>query len=228
MLNNGSIARGPAAERETQPSPERDTAFLAASEQLSSTGSFCWRVATDDVTCSHELYRILELDPQTPVTLALLLTRIQPEDLSLFRQLIEAARDRGGDIACEPRALMRDGSVKYLRLVARPKGDSSRGLEYIGAVQDVTVLRRADEAMADRAELARLAGLATFAPLAAAIAHEIKQPLAAIIMNSQTCLRMLAANPPNLDGASHATLRTIRDAQRAAEIIARLRLSVSR
>ncbi|MBV8663127.1 MAG: GHKL domain-containing protein, partial [Hyphomicrobiales bacterium] len=59
--------------------------------------------------------------------------------------------------------------------------------------------------------------------LTASIAHEINQPLSAIMMNANTCLRMLAADPPNLAGAQETALRSIRDGNRASEIISRLR-----
>jgi signal transduction histidine kinase len=59
--------------------------------------------------------------------------------------------------------------------------------------------------------------------LTASIAHEVNQPLSGIITNGSTCLRMLAANPPNVDGARETARRTIRDGHRASEVITRLR-----
>jgi signal transduction histidine kinase len=59
--------------------------------------------------------------------------------------------------------------------------------------------------------------------LTASIAHEVNQPLAGIVTNASTCLRMLAADPPNIDGARETARRTIRDGNRAADVIARLR-----
>jgi len=57
----------------------------------------------------------------------------------------------------------------------------------------------------------------------ASIAHEVNQPLSGIITNASTCLRMLAADPPNVDGARETARRTIRDGRRAADVITRLR-----
>jgi len=59
--------------------------------------------------------------------------------------------------------------------------------------------------------------------LTASIAHEVNQPLSGIINNASTCLRMLGANPPNIDGAIETARRTIRDGHRAADVITRLR-----
>ena len=60
--------------------------------------------------------------------------------------------------------------------------------------------------------------------LTASIAHEVNQPLSGIIINASTCLRMLSADPPNIDGALQTLRRTIRDGNRASEMVSRLRL----
>jgi C4-dicarboxylate-specific signal transduction histidine kinase len=94
----------------------------------------------------------------------------------------------------------------------------------IGAVQDVTERKVADEALHKaRAELAHVARLATLSALTASIAHEVNQPLTSLVTNASTCLRMLAVDPPNLDLARTTAQRTIRDANRASDVIQRLR-----
>jgi C4-dicarboxylate-specific signal transduction histidine kinase len=64
--------------------------------------------------------------------------------------------------------------------------------------------------------------------MTASIAHEVNQPLAGILTNANTCVRMLAADPPNLAGAAETARRTIRDANRASEVIKRLRTMFSK
>jgi len=97
-------------------------------------------------------------------------------------------------------------------------------LEYIGAIQDVTAQRASEQALAEvRSEFARVARISSLGALTASIAHEVQQPLAAIIMNSSTCLRMLEAEPPNVSGARETARRNIRDGNRAAEVVSRLR-----
>src|SRR5258708_20212185 len=68
----------------------------------------------------------------------------------------------------------------------------------------------------------------SFGALTASIAHEVNQPLAGIVTNASTCLRMLAADPPNIEGARETARRTIRDGNRAADVIARLRALFSK
>ena len=71
----------------------RSEAFLAQAQQLSRTGSFSWRVATDEITWSEELYRIYELDPETTITFEVIRTRVHPEDLTLYEKMVEQARN---------------------------------------------------------------------------------------------------------------------------------------
>ncbi len=90
--------------------------------------------------------------------------------------------------------------------------------------EDVTERRLAEEALNEtRSELAHMARVTTLSTLTASIAHEVNQPLSGIVTNASTCLRMLDASPPNLDGARETARRTIRDGNRASEVIARLR-----
>jgi len=204
---------------------ERSAALLERTQQLSSTCCFSWHVETDEISWSKELCRLFELDPSdVPVTLELIGARIHSEDLASFREMIERARSGVSDFEFEHRLRLPDNSVKYLRIVAHGTRNQEGQLEYIGAVQDVTHRRHTEEALARlRAELAQAARVTSLGVLTAAIAHEVSQPLAGIVTNASTCRRMLAIDPPDVEGARETTRRTIRDAERASEVIKRLR-----
>ena len=205
---------------------KRSEAFLADGQRLSLTGSFCWRVATDEITWSEQLYRIYEIEIGTPVTFDLIRTRVHPEDVSLLERMKMADQARGAadHFEWQYRLLMPDRSVKYLDASAHAIRDRDGQLEYIAAVQDVTERRLSEEALARaRAELAKVARNTSLGVLTAAIAHEVKQPLSGIITNAGTCLRMLDADPPNVEGARETARRTLRDGDRASHVIARLR-----
>ena len=102
-------------------------------------------------------------------------------------------------------------------------------LEHIAAVQDVKARRVSEEALAKaRSELANVARITSLGVLTASIAHEINQPLSGIITNASTCLRMLSADPPDIDGVRETARRTIRDGNRASEVITRLRTVYSK
>ncbi|MGA2374288.1 MAG: PAS domain S-box protein [Candidatus Sulfotelmatobacter sp.] len=201
----------------------RSEAFLAEAQHLSRIGSFSWRVATDEITWSEQLYRIFQIDRDARVTFELIGTRIHPEDLSVFREHIDRSRRDGSNVQLEFRLQMPDGVLKYVHLVAHSRGEDGE-LEYIGAVQDVTERRSSEEALSKaRFELSHVARVTSLGVLTASIAHEVNQPLSGIVTNASTCLRMLAADPPNVDGARETARRTIRDGNRASEVITRLR-----
>jgi len=104
------------------------------------------------------------------------------------------------------RLRMPNGSIKYLRTKSYGIRDRDGRLEHIGAIQDVTEHRLSEEALARaRSELAHVASVASLATLTASIAHEVNQPLSGIVTNASTCLRMLAMEPPNVDGARETT-----------------------
>ncbi len=89
--------------------------------------------------------------------------------------------------------------------------------------------KRAEEApQAAQAEVARAARPTTMVELAAAIAHEINQPLAAVVTNANACLRWLANDPPNLDEAREAAKRVVRDGSRASEVVESIRSLVGK
>jgi PAS domain S-box-containing protein len=201
----------------------RSEAFLAEAQHLSRIGSFSWRVVTDEITWSEQLYRIFRIDRDAPVTFELIGTRIHPEDLPAFQEHIERSRRDRSDVQLEFRLQMPDGAVKYVHVAAHIRGDHGQ-LEYIGAVQDVTERRASEEALSKaRSELSQVARVTSLGVLTASIAHEVNQPLSGIITNAGTCLRMLAADPPNVEGARETVRRTIRDGNRAADVISRLR-----
>jgi len=201
----------------------RSEAFLAEGQHLARMGSFWWRVTTNEILWSEPMYRIFEFEPSTTVTLELIASRVHPDDMSSLFDMIARA-ERGDDFEYEHRIVMGDGSVKFLHLVAHRTGDDHGGPEYIGAVQDVTQRHMSEEALSKaRSELAHVSRVMSLGALTASIAHEVNQPLSGIITNASTCMRMLDAEPPNVDGARETTKRTIRDGRRAADVITRLR-----
>lgn len=215
-------ARGEAALRQSE-------AFLAKAQRLSSTGTFSWRAGSDDITWSEETYRILELDPGVKPTFDLLYTRIHPDDLAHYKKMIRSQGQKGRDFEHEHRLQLPDGTIKHVYLVAHGICDEQGQPEYIAALQDVTQRHLSETALGEvRSELAHLARVASLGALTASIAHEVNQPLAGIITNASTCLRMLGASPPNVDGALETARRTIRDGNRAADVIKRLRVLFSK
>lgn len=202
----------------------RSQVLLAEGQRVSRTGSFYWRVDSDHLRASDELYRILGVELGASLTLEGVAARVHPEDQALFGEHLARARRAGAAIDHEMRLGMQDGSFKHLRLTAYGTRDRDQRLEYVGAIQDVTERRTSEDALArTRSELAYMTRVASMGALTASIAHEVNQPLQGIITNAGVCQRMLAAEPPNIEGALETSRRMHRDGHRAIDVITRLR-----
>jgi PAS domain S-box-containing protein len=207
--------------------------FLLEVQRVSHTGGWRYDVATNTVETSPELERIYDVQPgEDPSSLELWVNRIHPDDrVHVAESFQRAIRERSA-YHLGSRIVRPDGSLRYQYAVGHPVLDDAGNLvELIGATIDMTEqwqsnneLQRTSEALRElEATMARAAQAATVAELAASIAHEVNQPLAGIITNTSTCRRMLDAEPPNLEVARETVKRTIRDADRASEVISRLR-----
>jgi C4-dicarboxylate-specific signal transduction histidine kinase len=148
---------------------------------------------------------------------------IHPDDLPAFEAVI-ARGMTGVDVNFAFRIVTAQSAVKHVRGVAHVTEQVEGRPMFIGALQDVTESMVAEEALSRaRSELAHVARVTTVSALTASIAHEVNQPLSGIITNASTCLRMLDAAPPNIDGARETARRALRDGNRAADVVARLR-----
>jgi PAS domain S-box-containing protein len=200
-------------------------AYLSEAQRLSHTGSFGWMVSTGEILWSEETYQIFGYDGLAKPSLKLVIDRTHPDDRRRVRQLLEQASTDGGSFDTKHRLLMPDGAVKYLHVIAHAIGDSSGAAEFIGAVTDITPAIKANESLRNaQADLAHVNRVTTMVELAASLAHEVNQPITGASINAQSCLRYLKRDQPDLDGASQAASRMIRDVNRAADIISRVRL----
>ena len=196
---------------------------FADAQRLSKTGSYIVDLVADDLNWSQESYRIFEFDPGSKVTVQRVRNTIHVEDLPSFDSVI--ARGMSGEnVDFAFRIVTASGAVKHVRGVAHVIEQIDGRPMFVGALQDVTERMVAEEALnRARSELAHVARVTTLSTLTASIAHEVNQPLSGIITNASTCLRMLDADPPNVEGARETAKRTIRDGNRASEVIMRLR-----
>ena len=219
----GIIAQG-IERRRAEEALRRSEAFLAEGQRLGQIGSYSWRVETDEIKWSNELYRIYEFEVGVPLTLEQIRTRVHPQDLSLYEKMVEEARNGGNKFEWQFRLLMPDQSTKYLHSVAHATRDHDGQLEYIAVVQDVTERRQAEEALEkSRSELAQMSKLTNMGEMAASIAHEVNQPLTAVTNNGNACLRLLANHRLEPDVLRRALEEIVADGTRASAVIARIR-----
>jgi C4-dicarboxylate-specific signal transduction histidine kinase len=143
-------------------------------------------------------------------------------DRSLFSDLLSGKRDH---YHIEKRYRRKDGTLVWGDLtVYIVRDDRGQPMFSIGMVQEITDRKRAEEALQKaQAELAHVARVSTLGELAASIAHEISQPLAAAVADANACLNWLAADPPDIDSVREALAGVVTDSHRAAEVIRRIR-----
>ncbi|MET0706886.1 MAG: PAS domain-containing protein, partial [Tardiphaga sp.] len=202
----------------------RNQAYLAEAQKLSRTGSFASDTERDAHTWSDETYHIMQQPPGTKVTSDLILQRVHPDDRLKMVAELGRVLEGGDEWDYDIRLLMPDGSVKYLHIVARRIGYQAGRGEVIGAMMDVTQVRKSQEALdVAQSALAHATRVATLGEISASIAHEVNQPLAAIVANGQACLRFLDRADPDLNNVKGAVEWIIRDGNRAADVIRRIR-----
>ena len=201
---------------------------FADAQRLSKTGSFITDLVGDDHNWSEEAYRIFEFDSGTKVSVQRVRDVIHPDDLPSFESVIARGMS-GADVNFAFRIVTTRGAVKHVRGVAHVTERVEGRPMFVGALQDVTESTVAEEALnRARSELAHVARVTTLSTLTASIAHEVSQPLSGIITNTGTCLRMLDADPPNVEGARETARRAIRDGRRASDVVTGLRALFSK
>ena len=154
--------------------------------------------------------------------------RIHPDDRDRVRQEARDARRQKRDYTVEYRIVLPDGTVKYLEATARPVFSADGELvEVVGTHVDVTERKRAqDEHERLRqleSDLAHMNRLSMMGELAASLAHEITQPIAAARNNARAALNFLDEQPPDLGEVREALDCVVGDADRAGDIIDRIR-----
>jgi PAS domain S-box-containing protein len=209
---------------------ERRQAHLSEAQKLTHTGSWAWRlVDRKTLHLSEEFYRIYGFDPaEGAPTWEEYLERVHPEDRLRWKGLIEQAIVEKADYDQEFRILLPNGMVKWIHTVGHPVLSAAGDLEqFVGSSSDITERKSAEQEREKlrelEADLAHIDRVSTLGEMAASLAHEIKQPIAAAITSANSCIEWLAHEPPNLDRARAAAARIDKYGNRAAEIIDRIR-----
>jgi PAS domain S-box-containing protein len=216
----------------------RSESFLLEIQRISHTGGWRYDVAAGIVESSPEIQRAYKPLPTEDITKPpFWFDRIHAEDRPRVEAEFERCLVERSEYQAGYRIVLPDGSIRYQYATGHPiVNDDGNLVEFIGASMDMTEhwlatseLQQASDALRElQMTMSRAVQVATVAELAASIAHEVNQPLSGIITNASTCVRMLDADTPNIDGARETARRTIRDGNRAADVIARLRALFSK
>jgi PAS domain S-box-containing protein len=207
----------------------REQAYLAEAQSLTHIGSWATNFQTKQMFhLSDEVYRLHGFEPNRgPSVLERFWDTIHPEDEPVVRAALEnAIRARADYDIPEFRVCHPDGAIRFLRTIGHHNRSGEIG-EYVGITMDITERKHAEEERERlrqlEADLAHINRVNMMGELAAALAHEIKQPIAASITSANACLRWLAHDPPDLERARAAATRIEQDGSRAADVINRLR-----
>jgi PAS domain S-box-containing protein len=220
-------ARERAERKKAQEALRRSEMYLAEAQRLSRTGSFGWDPGSGDVYWSEETYRIFGYALTIKPTVALAVERTHPEDRAYLRQIIDRAAVDRRAFTTEHRLMMADGSIKYVRAVARPSAADGPGSPvFIGAITDITDRKRAEEERERlrqlELDLAHMNRVSMLGELAASLAHEIKQPITAAVMQASACTRWLRRDVPDISEAAGAASAVVSEMTRASRIIDRV------
>jgi C4-dicarboxylate-specific signal transduction histidine kinase len=209
----------------------RSEAYLADAQRLTHTGSWACNINTKEaVHSSAEHSRLYGFDPENGLpSFEEFLQRVHPEDRAGIIEALEKGSSEGKDFEAHFRVVLPDGTTKFIYCVGHPFfNPSGDGGELLGISMDVTERKRADEERERlrqvQADLAHLSRVTTMGELTASLAHEIRQPIAAAATNAKTCLRWLGRDYPNVEEASQAAARMVKDVTRAADIISSISL----
>ncbi|MES5486234.1 PAS domain S-box protein [Bradyrhizobium sp. INPA03-11B] len=203
--------------------------YLTEAQRLSHTGSFGWHVASGEIIWSEETFRIFEFDRVPSIKHGTVLQRVHPDDRDRVQRTIDRASLDRKDFEHGYRLLMPSGAIKYVHARAHAVTNMSGDTEFVGAVTDVTARKLAEAKLHEaQTNLAHVTRVTALGELAASIAHEVNQPLAAVVTNAAACLRWLDRAAPDLNEARGAVRSIISDGNRAGEVIQRVRALVNK
>jgi PAS domain S-box-containing protein len=201
----------------------KDQMGLAA--EAATAAMWVWDVSADDLWMTEQGRSLFGFKPDARITFAATMDRVHPEDRATRQSAIKRALETRGGYEIEYRLLEPDGVIRWINGRARyvEHGDGT-GPKLFGVSMDVTARKDAEVSAArERDELAHLSRVATLGELTATLAHELNQPLTAILSNAAAGERLLDAPQPDLVEVRAILCDIGQDTERAGEIIRRLR-----
>jgi PAS domain S-box-containing protein len=193
----------------------RQQAYLAEAQSLTHTGSWACNLVTRQIFhSSDENARLYGFDPSRgAIPFERFYNSIHPEDEPALRAKLESAIRTGEDYDVEFRIRRPDGTIRFLRGIGHHNPSGEPG-EYVGITMDITERKHAEDERERlrqlEADLSHINRINIMGELAAALAHEIRQPIAASITSANTCLRWLAHDPPTWKGRARQQLEASR------------------
>jgi PAS domain S-box-containing protein len=210
-----------AAEKLLAESEERMT-FTAASMNV---GMWQFDRKTNELWATEHSRALFGLASDVPLTRDTVLKAIHPDDRERIIASLRGANSGNRMESSDFRIVLPDGQIRWVRARVRAHRDEQGGSGNLsGVFVDVTEQKAAEtEAELQRQEIAHLTRVSALGELSGAIAHEINQPLTAILSNAQAAIHLLSRQPPDLDEVRDALTDIVQEDNRAGEVIQRLR-----
>jgi len=199
---------------------------LRNAQRVAHMGSWDWDIQTNALYWSDEIFQIFGLDPhQCDMTYAAFLDCVHPEDRGWVQSHVDAALHEDKEYSIDHRIVRPDGEIRHIHEQGEVTHDTNgTPIRMFGTVIDITARKRAEEqARQHLSELAHVSRLSTMGEMATAIAHELNQPLTAILSSAQACLRLMQVEPCDYTTVHTGMERVVAQAKRAGEIIRRLK-----
>jgi len=199
---------------------------IALAAQAVGLGFWMWRIEDDQIWGSEGWLRLYGFDADADISYEAITQRIHPDDRqAVVRDWRSALEDRG-DYAAEYRVVWPDGTQRWIAARGRMQRDThGKSARVLGVAVDITGRKEAELELArQRDRLTNLSRVTMLGELSGALAHELNQPLTAILSNAQAAGRFLAHEQPDLDEVREIIADIVAEDKRAGEIIRRLRL----
>ena len=201
---------------------------LTEAQRFAKLGNWQWDILTNRLEWSDEIFRILGLTPhQFSATYGAFFERVHPDDRNTVKAAMnQVLEEPSAEYDIQHRIVKPDGSLIFVHDHGKVTFDENgKPVRMIGTIQDISAVKTLEaESQRLRIELIHLDRMTTMSAMIPAIAHEINQPLTAILSNAQAALRFLRRDQPDLDEVEEALCDIAKDDKRAAEVILRLRM----
>lgn len=226
LIGFSKITRDLTEQMRTEAALRASEEHLRMSQEASGSGAWAWDPRLDLATWSEEHFRIFGLEPtDVKQTWSSFLHLVHPGDRARVQSTILSALKPDGKLEVEYRINRPDGGERWVLSKGRTYCDTEgEPVRMIGLTMDATERKQLQQdLLKTQSELAHISRLLTLGEFASSIAHEVNQPLVAVVTNGDACLRWLTVEPPRLDKARESVAWIIKEGKRAAEIINRIR-----
>jgi PAS domain S-box-containing protein len=221
ILLGAAVEQARRAERTTRDSEEQ-ISFAATSANI---GLWQHDLIAGDFWATDHCRRMFGLPADAPLTWDAIGSAVHPDDRDMLKDAMRAATRSSLPAECEFRVVLAGGETRWMAARAHAAHDDEHGpVQLSGLVADITERKTAESQIElQRRELAHLTRVSVVGELSGAIAHELNQPLTAILANAQASQRILAREAPDLADVASAIDDIEQASSRAGEVISRVR-----